>query len=823
MYNTQNSIVFKTKNFLYLLVCGLLLITQGIAHAGDLSLSNVGMVTLADNKLQLQLEMTGGTAVLPKVFQTDNPARIALDFSGVKNALSKKMYTINQGNVSNVYIASTGDRVRVVINLLETSPFETKVADNKVFLTLTQGKAATPVTANTAAPALPAPSPVSSVPIASPVSSMPAPVLPAPSSVPVSNKAMTTNVPASANNVPRVMSPTSVIPNLMPEQAISGFDFKRGEKGEGRILISLANPNTIVNSKEQAGKVILSFVNTRLPSNLSKRLDVSEFATPVKYIDAVSSGKESTLTVTMQNSLYDYSSFQANGLLTIEFRPLTEAEKQQIAKSKSKYTGDRLSLHFQEIEVRSAIAILAEFTGQNIVAGDDVSGSITLKLDDVPWDEALDFILMTKELGKYETGNVTLISPLDKIKTYKEKQQATERVVAQLDPLVTEYIKVNYASAGAIVPLLLGQSAGTNTCVSSSSSTAPIAAAMTTPAPAPAPTTPTGNNDTGNTGAPNGENGNDVTVGLSAVSTRGSIVVDQRTNTLIIRDTARRLTEIRDLIHKLDVPIKQVMIESRIVVATNNFVKELGVKFGTAKVAYNSNNNTVFGLGGSHTYGDMGNTIGNMPKVTMQPAPLDAQLVNLPISGTPMGALAMTLARGADYVLNLELQALQAQGKGELISNPRVMTSDRCQASISQGVQIPYSSSTSSGTTTTNTTVFVDAVLQLEVTPQITPNGNVIMKLNITNNSPGTTTPTGQVAIDKRELHTNVQVQDGETVVLGGIFQETIINTTNNVPFFSDLPGIGFLFKNYKKQDDKSELLIFVTPKILQDNQASGD
>lgn len=823
MYNTQNSIVFKTKNFLYLLVCGLLLITQGIAHAGDLSLSNVGMVTLADNKLQLQLEMTGGTAVLPKVFQTDNPARIALDFSGVKNALSKKMYTINQGNVSNVYIASTGDRVRVVINLLETSPFETKVADNKVFLTLTQGKAATPVTANTAAPALPAPSPVSSVPIASPVSSMPAPVLPAPSSVPVSNKAMTTNVPASANNVPRVMSPTSVIPNLMPEQAISGFDFKRGEKGEGRILISLANPNTIVNSKEQAGKVILSFVNTRLPSNLSKRLDVSEFATPVKYIDAVSSGKESTLTVTMQNSLYDYSSFQANGLLTIEFRPLTEAEKQQIAKSKSKYTGDRLSLHFQEIEVRSAIAILAEFTGQNIVAGDDVSGSITLKLDDVPWDEALDFILMTKELGKYETGNVTLISPLDKIKTYKEKQQATERVVAQLDPLVTEYIKVNYASAGAIVPLLLGQSAGTNTCVSSSSSTAPIAAAMTTPAPAPAPTTPTGNNDTGNTGAPNGENGNDVTVGLSAVSTRGSIVVDQRTNTLIIRDTARRLTEIRDLIHKLDVPIKQVMIESRIVVATNNFVKELGVKFGTAKVAYNSNNNTVFGLGGSQTYGDMGNTIGNMPKVTMQPAPLDAQLVNLPISGTPMGALAMTLARGADYVLNLELQALQAQGKGELISNPRVMTSDRCQASISQGVQIPYSSSTSSGTTTTNTTVFVDAVLQLEVTPQITPNGNVIMKLNITNNSPGTTTPTGQVAIDKRELHTNVQVQDGETVVLGGIFQETIINTTNNVPFFSDLPGIGFLFKNYKKQDDKSELLIFVTPKILQDNQASGD
>lgn len=801
-----------SRHFLYIMTLGILLLMPlTLVQAADLNLANVGVVSLPDNKLQVQLEMTGGNAVLPKVFQTDNPARIALDFSGVKNTLTKKMYAINQGTVSNVYIAATDDRVRVVINLLESTPFETKVAGNKVLLTLAQNNA----------PKTPVPLTASNTP--APIPSSPTAVVAKP------NPITTSTVPVASANVPRIMSPKSVIPNLMPEQSISGFDFKRGDKGEGRILISLANPNTIVNTKEQAGKVILSFVNTRLPSNLSKRLDVSEFATPVKYIDAISSGKESTLTVVMQNTLYDYSSFQSDGLLTIEFRPLTEAEKLQIAKSKNKYTGDRLSLHFQEIDVRSAIAILAEFTGQNIVAGDDVTGSITLKLDDVPWDEALDFILMTKELGKYETGNVTLISPLDKIKTYKQKQRETERVVAQLDPLVTEYIKINYASAGAIVPLLMGQSAGTNTCIATSSNTGPVGVTTPQNAPVEVNTGSSNNGEEETATSPNGETNGDTTVGLSAVSTRGSIVVDQRTNTLIIRDTAKRLNEIRDLIHKLDVPVKQVMIESRIVTATNNFVKELGVKFGTAKVSA-VGQKKVFGLGGSGTHGNMfetDNTFGpgnDTHAAVFQPEhPLDAQLVNLPISGTPMGALAMTLARGADYVLNLELQALQAQGRGELISNPRVLTSDRCQAKISQGVQIPYSSATIGAGQTTNATVFVDAKLELDVTPQITPNGNVVMKLNITNNSPGATTPTGQVSIDKRELQTNVTVQDGETVVLGGIFQETISNINNNVPFFSDLPGIGFLFKNYKQQDDKSELLIFITPKIVQDNQSSND
>ncbi len=800
MSSKQGNIMLnKIGQSLYILGLGLFLLMAQIASvkASDLSLSNIGVVTLADSKLQIQLEMSGGTAVLPKIFQTENPARIALDFSGVKNALSKKMIPINQGTVSNVYVASTADRLRVVVNLLESTQFETRIVDNKVLLTLVQGK--------------PVASAITSAPIAS---NLPPPALPRPTPVPA-----------------RFSPANSVIPALMPEQAISGFDFKRGGKGEGRIIISLANPNTIVNTKEQGGKVILSFVNTRLPSNLSKRLDVSEFATPVKYIDAVSSGKEATLTVTLQNSLYDYSSFQADGMLTVEFRPLTEGEKQAIARSKTKYTGDRLSLHFQEIEVRSVIAILAEFTGQNVVAGDDVTGTITLKLDDVPWDEALDFIMMTKDLGKYETGNVTLISPLDRIRTYKEKQQATERVVAALDPLITEYIKINYANAGNILPLLTGASGGANVC-SASATAGGVASVPSTPTPAQTPaetnTTqggfPGSGSSEGGTGSTGG-GASDTTVGLSALSTRGTAVVDQRTNTLIVRDTAKRLEDIRNLIHRLDVPVKQVMIESRIVIATNNFVKELGVRFGTGKIG-DAGHKKEFGIGGAGTNGQLssggtGSTFEVGPNNNTQPfVNIQDQLVSLATSGTPMGALGMTLARGADYVLNLELQALQSQGKGELISNPRVMTSDRCQATIKQGVQIPYSSSSGQAGQITNTTIFVDAVLELDATPQITPNGSVIMKLNITKNSPGAQTPTGQVSIDKREIHTNVHVMDGETVVLGGIFEETISNTLNSVPFFSDLPGIGFLFKNTKTQDDKTELLIFVTPKIVKDNQA---
>ncbi len=757
----------------------LLLLQITFVEAAGLTITGLDVASVAGDKLQIQLEMSGGTAILPKVFQTDNPARIALDFPGVANGLDKKMYPVNQGSVSSIYVAEAADRVRVVVNLAEVTRFDTKIEGNKVLLSLNSS-------ANARL---------------------------APAAMPVANKPYI-----------KKSTPSSVAAGLIPEQGIRGIDFKRGDKGEGRILVSLANPDTIVNTREEGGNVVLSFVNTRLPDNLSKRLDVSEFATPVKTISATSTSRETTITAGMQNSLYDYSLFQSEGLLTVEFRPLTVEEKEILDSKKEKYKGDRLSLNFQDIDIRSVIAILAEFTGQNVVAGDEVTGTITLKMDDVPWDEALDFIMMTKGLEKFESGNVILIAPVGKIKEYKEKQQATEKIVEQLEPLVTEYIKINYARAENFRNLLNGFDTGAfGACGASSSSGS------------------SGSGSSGGSGSSAGSGGSSYSGGGSSnltinlpqnsgqnqagqgtsnnqndqfriLSDRGSAVVDARTNTLIVRETTKKLEEAKKLIRRLDVPVRQVMIEVRIATATNDFARQLGVRFGVAKEALVGSKKT-FAAGGKFS----STAIPTTGDATVNPRSPTDLLVDLGTSRTPYGALGMTLARAADYVLNLELSALQDNNQGELLSNPRVMTSDRCRATIKQGVQLPYQTTSQDGTTT----IFVDAALVLDVLPQITPSGSVVMALKVTKDAPGAATPDG-IGIDTQQLETNVHVMDGETVVLGGAFQETQQNNLNKVPFFGDLPGVGFLFKRNEKLDTKSELLIFVTPKIVKDNVASN-
>ena len=734
-------------------------------RASDLAIMGINVDALAGGKLQIQLEMNGA-AIEPKVFHTDNPARIALDFSGVKNALEKKMFSINQGTASNIYVAEAADRVRVVVNLIESTPFEIKVAGNKVLLTLSSETNQPPAKLK--------------------------PVVAKPSA------------PVFAN------AENSVVAALIPQQIISGFDFKRGDKGEGRILVSLANPNTIVNSKQDGGKVVISLLNTRLPENLANRLDVSEFATPVKFIDTVSSNQETIITVTTQNDLYDYSVLQSEGLLTIEFRPLSNEEKEALDRTRVKYTGERLSLNFQDIEIRSVIAILAEFTKQNIVAGDDVKGNITLKLDEVPWDEALDFVMMTQNLEKFESGNVTLIAPAGKIKDYKEQQQETAAVVERLDPLVTEYIKINYARAENFRNLLNGLdtgqfgSCGTKTTSGSSSSSSSLGSLTTQGGQ--------GGGQGGNQGVSQQGGGqgaqNDQ---FKILSSRGSAVVDARTNTLIVRETTKRLEEAKKMIRKLDVPVRQVMIESRIVIASNSFAKELGVRFGVAGNTVHVNN----GTGPVGSVNNLGGTTGTINGTAI----VNDALVDLAASN-PYGALGMTLARGADYVLNLELSALQDQGRGEIVSNPRVMTTDRCNAKISQGFQVPYQSS--SGNLGTNTQ-FINALLELDVLPQITPSGSISMALKITKDEPDPVLKVNQQpALIKREVETSVQVMDGETVVLGGVFEGNQQYTTNSVPFLADIPGIGFLFKKNVSSDTKKELLIFVTPKIITDNAASN-
>jgi type IV pilus assembly protein PilQ len=541
-------------------------------------------------------------------------------------------------------------------------------------------------------------------------------------------------------------------------------------------------------------------------------LDVSEFATPVKFIDTISSGQQTTITVSTQNELYDYSVFQADGLMTVEFRPLSNEEKEALDRSRTKYTGDRLSLNFQEIEIRSVIAILAEFTGQNVVAGDDVTGTITLKLDDVPWDEALDFIMMTKELGKYESGNVTLISTLDKIKDYKQKQQETEKVVAQLDPLVTEYIRINYAKANSFRSLLNGTDAGSfGAC--GVTGTAEVTESIGSISEKPSIGASLGKAED-NAKAVEAEGEKDD---LRLLSRRGTVVVDARTNTLIVRDTAKRLEEVKKLIHRLDVPVRQVMIEARVVIADDSFTENLGVRFGTAKeAAIGSGKEFAVGGGFNRAQVQTGDaTIDNkVPTDMMVDLGVDA------LTRTPPGALGMTLARGADYVLNLELQALQIEGKGEIVSNPRVMTMDRCTAVMMQGVQIPVTTPPTANAPAT--TKYIDAVLELNATPQITPSGSVIMNLLVKkDNANETTNPvSGNPGIDKREIKTSVLVEDGETVVLGGVYEGTESNAKNKIPFFADLPGIGFLFTNSAIKTARKELLIFVTPKIMKDGLA---
>lgn len=739
---------------------GLLLLLATSAKAGDLALSGVDVAALSGGKLQIQLDMNGA-AVTPKVFHTDNPARIALDFPGVKNAMDKKMYPINQGAVTSVYLAEATDKVRVIVNLLESTPYDIDVVGNKVLLTLTNDKSNTPTAA------------VAPLPVA-------------------------------------VRKPVSTASSLMPEQTISGFDFKRGDNGEGRILVSLANPNTIVNSKEEGGKVVISFVNTRLPDNLAKRLDVSEFATPVKFIDTASSDRETIVTVEMQNNLYDYSLFQSEGLLTVEFRALTPVEK-EILESKRPSTQDRLSLNFQDIEIRSVIAILAEFTGQNIVAGDEVIGNVTLKLDDVPWDEALNFIMMSKGLEKFESDNITMIAPVGKIKEYKTKQQETEAVVEKLDPLVTEYIKINYARAENFRNLFNGLDTGAFGTCGSGAANSMGGSSSSGQSQLNQGYQNMSQNQQGSNQAQisQGNNSGTQNDAFRLLSSRGSAVVDARTNTLIVRETAKRLEEMKKLIRKLDVSVRQVMIESRIVSANNDFARELGVRFGVAKQG-DAGGGKNFAIGGQGTRGSSttGSTI------------VTDQLVNLATSANPYGALGMTLARGADYVLNLEISALQDQGLGELVSNPRVMTSDRCKATIKQGTQIAYQTSSANSGPVTQ---LVDAVLQLDVTPQITPSGSVVMALKVTKDAPlPPITAGGPPPIDTRQLETNVHVMDGETVVLGGVFEGRQNNNTNKVPFFSDLPGIGFLFKRTFNEDKKSELLIFITPKIVKEELASN-
>jgi type IV pilus assembly protein PilQ len=582
----------------------------------------------------------------------------------------------------------------------------------------------------------------------------------------------------------------SVVARLLPQQRIKDIDFKRGAGGEGLLLVELANPNTIVDTKEKAGKVVLKFLNTQLPKALRKRFDVSDFATPIQKIEAVKKGVNTIITITPNDGNYEYSSFQENGMLTVDFRPMTAAEKKIAEKEKFPYSGSKLSLNFQAIDVRDVLQILADFTELNIIASEAVSGNVTLRLNDVPWDQALDLILKANGLAKREAGKVILVAPTAQIIKLEEEELQAKKIVDQLEPLRTEYIQINYAKAEDIRDILRG---GKGVSVS-------------------------------NLEKLSDQDANQISNSRGSsrlLSNRGVVNVDVRTNVLIIQDTSKRMEAIHALIQKLDISVRQVMIEARIVKADKNFAKEIGMRFGVAKAAA-VGSNTGFAVGPAPTVGGLvtrgitgTRTGGGIVVPSVSDANTSNYLVDLAATaanGFPPAALGMTLARAADYVLNLEISALEGDNRGELISNPRVLTSDRMEAVISQGIQIPYQSSDGQGVPTTE---LVDAVLELKVTPQITPNGSVIMDLAIKNDVPNQVDPQ---RIDKEEVKTTVQVKDGETVVLGGIYALNTGKVITKIPFFGDLPVVGILFRNTKDSEVKKELLVFVTPKIVKDS-----
>jgi type IV pilus assembly protein PilQ len=654
----------------------------------------------------------------PQMFTTDNPARIALDFFGMSNGLSSKTQAIGIGNTRSVTAIEAGDRTRVVVNLVEATGHDIVVNGNQLEITI-KGGARGASSGRTTAAAAPA-------------------------------------VPASPETAAE------------PVDSLRNVDFRRGDGGEGQVILTLGNPAAAVDMREESGRIVLDILNTSLPERLMRKFDVGDFATPVKQFEVTGQGENVHIEITATGE-YEHLAYQANDLFTVEFRALTKEEREEMQRRKETFTGERLSLNFQDIEVRAVLQLLADFTGLNLVTSDTVTGNITLRLKNVPWDQALSIIMKTRGLSMRQNGNVLLIAPTEEIAAREKLELESQRQIEELAPLFSEYIQLNYAKATDIQKLLKAE-------------------------------------------------GNQL-----LTPERGNVTFDERTNTLLVRDTAAKLDDIRRLITRLDVAVRQVLIESRVVIANDDFAKDIGVRFGLSTQLRQDGN--FLGISGTREGniiidGDEDEesvSIGNEGTITGADDGTSQLMVNLPqaLSSSRGGAINFLAGKMGSYLLQLELSAMQQEGKGEVVSSPRVVTSDQSTAVIKQGVEIPYQEASSSGATSVS---FKEAVLKLEVTPHITPDDRIIMDLNISKDSPDfSRSVLGVPPVDTREVETSVLVENGETVVLGGVFERSETRRNERVPFFGDLPYVGFMFKQELRTDENRELLIFVTPKILKE------
>ena len=706
-----NQAMIKWLEYIKSMIClvGLYVLVPMLANAT--TLDDISYSSLPGDKVLLRLELSEPVQEEPLSFTIDNPARIALDFPGTSLNVDKKNQAIGIGVAHSVSAVEAAGRTRVVLNLVTSVPYDMEVQGNAVIVTVGAASVASEETGSAAATAV----------------------------------AQFGTSAASLSNA-----------------QIDNIDFRRGEMGEGRIIIDLSDPSIAVNMGQEGGQIVVDFLDTNLPENLNRRLDVLDFATPVKVIDTSPYGNGARMLISTTSQDYDHLAYQSDNKLTIEVKPLTKEEKDAQQKKKFGYTGERLSLNFQDIEVRAVLQLIADFTGLNLVASDTVTGTVTLRLKNVPWDQALDIILKSKGLAMREAGNVIMVAPTEEIAAREKLELEASQQVEELAPLHTEFVQVNYAKAQDLAALIKAE-----------------------------------------------EN--------NLLSDRGSVTLDQRTNTLIIQDVSASLESIRQMVNKLDIPVRQVLIESRIVNADESFAKDLGVEFGFSKRTIEDP--ATKSLGGE---GKNGLTVGGgLPGDTNYGAgtafttdDLENFMVDLPVTGAA-GSFKLAYGIIGSLLLQLELTAALAEGRTEDIASPKVITANQREAIIESGVEIPYEESTSSGATSIS---FKKAVLSLSVTPQITPDDRVLLDLAVHQDTQGANTTAGIPTINTKNVETQVLVDNGETVVLGGVYEQSESNISDRVPFFGDLPYLGFLFKRESVSNSKAELLIFVTPKILKES-----
>lgn len=665
------------------------------------NLKMLDVAALPGDRVELKLSFDGPPPQ-PKGYTTESPARIALDLPGVASQLASKNLDLGSGNARTATVVEAKERTRLIVSLTQLAPYTTRVEGNNLFVVVGQG----------------APAPAAA----------PRPAAVAPRA--------TAKAPAPAK---------AFVPK---NRAIRGVDFQRGTAGEGNVVIDLSDPTIAPDIQEHDGKIILSFARTQLPDKLRVRLDVKDFATPVQFVNAGVTADRTVITVEPSGT-YEYSTFQTDNKLTVSIRPMTVDDLQKRNADRQAYVGEKLSLNFQDIDVRSVLQLIADFTNLNLVASDTVQGGITLRLQNVPWDQALDLVLKTKGLDKRKIGNVLLVAPADEIAARERQELESQKQIAELAPLRRELLQVNYAKAADIAKLFQS-----------------------------------------------------VTSAEAKIDERGSITVDERTNNIIAYQTQDRLDELRRIVAQLDIPVRQVMIEARIVEANVDYDKSLGVRWGGS--IQNKGNWNASGVNGSSTtIGTPGSTSTNSPFVDM---------------GTVGNTSGIGIAFITDNVLlDLELTAMEKTGNGEIVSQPKVVTSDKETAKILKGTEIPYQEASSSGATSVS---FKEASLSLEVTPQITPDNRIIMEVKVTKDEPDYLNKVQDVPpIKKNEVNAKVLVNDGETIVIGGVFSNTQSKVVDKVPFLGDVPYLGRLFRRDVVSEKKSELLVFLTPRIMN-NQA---